>query len=193
MSSRVPRIQTVHDGTWEAHLDTRLGGGVQGVVVAIQTVQVGSLPGYLILQHPVGLLVLGRGEVLGGRALGTAPVALGHVESAAEETGVDFVGVGIDELELGVDDGAGTALVVDAEDLLADLELVALGGDGQGLEELNLSLAVDDAAGVEVGNAGDLNLLLRGVEVNHFLCVALERCFAHLSASCAESGQSVKG
>ncbi|KAH0499166.1 hypothetical protein TgHK011_006377 [Trichoderma gracile] len=70
---------------------------------------------------------------------------------------------------MGVDDGARAALVVDAEDLLAELELAAGRGDGQGLEELDLALAVDDAARVEVGDAGDLGLFLGGVEVDDFL------------------------
>jgi hypothetical protein len=52
---------------------------------------------------------------------------------------------------------------------LAELELAAGRRDGQGLEELDLALAVDDAAGVEVGDAGDLGLFLGGVEVDDFL------------------------
>jgi hypothetical protein len=39
---------------------------------------------------------------------------------------------------------------------------------------LNQSLAVDDPSGVEVGNTGNLDSLLGGVEVNDFLGVCLE-------------------
>jgi hypothetical protein len=87
---------------------------------------------------------------------------------------VDLARGDVDEVGLGVDDGAGLALVIDAEDLCAGLELAAFRGGGEGLEELDLALAVDDAAGVKGGDAGDLDGLLGGVEVDDLLGVALE-------------------
>lgn len=129
-----------------------------------------------MLQRSVGLLALGRREVLRRRSLGTAPVALRDEEGRTYDAGVHLTRLGVDEIGLGFDDGAGTALIVDAEDLGARLEGAAFGGGGEGLVEFDLALAVDDAAGVEVGDAGDLDGLLRGVEVDYFLGVLLEGC-----------------
>jgi hypothetical protein len=129
-----------------------------------------------VLEQSIRLLPLGRREVLGGGTLGPAPVALGDVECAADDARVDVAVGCVDEVGLGLDDGAGAALVVDAEDLGAGLELAAGGGGGEGLVEFDLPLAVDDAAGVELGDAGDLGGLLVGVEVDYLLRVLLERC-----------------
>lgn len=70
------------------------------------------------------------------------PTALADEEGARGGAGVHFVGLGIDQVRLQVEDGAGAALVVEAEDLCADLEAAALRGGGEGLEELHLALAV---------------------------------------------------
>jgi hypothetical protein len=80
----------------------------------------------------------------------------------------------VDDELLGLDNGAGLALVVDAEDLGAELEFASLRGDGEGLEELDEALAVDDAFGVEFGDAGDGGCGLGGVEVDYFLAGAFE-------------------
>lgn len=72
----------------------------------------------------------------------------------------------VDERLFRFDDGAGLALVVDAEDLVADFKLAAGGGYGDGLEECDGALAVDDAAGVELGDAGDGDGVGAGVEVD---------------------------
>lgn len=147
---------------------------MQRVVVAVEAVQQRGLGGGLVRDGGVGGLALGRGEALGRGALGAAPVALGDVEGRRGDARVDVARGDVDEVRLRVDDGAGPALVVDADDLGAGLELAAGAGGGEGLEELDLALAVDDAAGVEGGNAGDLDGLLGGVEVDDFLGVALE-------------------
>lgn len=120
------------------------------------------------------LSALGWGEVDGCRALGTAPTALADVERGAHHAGVDLARLFVDDERLAVDDRAGLALVVDAEDLVADLELPALGRGGQWLEELDGSLPVENSCRVELGHAGDRVALLHGVEVDHFLCGFLE-------------------
>lgn len=166
----------MQDAATKAHLLAWLGGRVKRVVVAVQAVQERRLLGGLVFQHGVGLLALGRGVVLGRGTLGAAPVALADEEGASRDARVDLAGSDLDEVRLGLDDRARATLVVDAEDLGTDLELVASRGSGQRLEELDLALAVDDAGSVEVGDAGDLDGLLGLVEVNHFLGRALESC-----------------
>lgn len=61
----------------------------------------------------------------------------------------------IDEQLLRLHDGAGLALVVDAEDLAADLELAAFARHGDRLEEFELALAVEHMLCVEFGDAFD--------------------------------------
>lgn len=178
MARPVPRVQAVDDHTTEAHLGTRLRVGMEGIVVAIESVQQRGFVGGLVLKHQVGLLALGRGEVDGGRALGTAPVALANVEGRGGNASVGLVLLGVDEVGLGLDDGPGLALVVDTEDLGADLKFPAGGGGREGLEELEEALAVDDAGGVEDGDAGDGDGLLGGVKVDYFGVRLLEHCFA---------------
>jgi hypothetical protein len=149
---------------------------VKRVIVSIQPVQQRRLAVCLVLKHGVGLFALGRGVVDGGRALGTAPVALRDEEGAADGARVDFARGSVDEVGLRLDDGARTALVIDAEDLGADLELTAGAGGRKGLEELDAAFAVDDAFGVEFGDTGYLGGLLGGVEVDYFLGGPLEGC-----------------
>jgi hypothetical protein len=59
---------------------------------------------------------------------------------------------------------------------LAQLEGAAFGGRGDGFEEGHGALAVDNALGVELGDAGDAGVAggLRGVEVDYFLGGFLE-------------------
>ena len=164
----------MHDGTAETHLLSGLRSGVQGVVVAIEAVEESGLVGGLIDEDGVRLLALGRGVIGGRGALGAVPAALADEEGAGGDAGVDVAVADIDEVGLDIDDTARLALVVDAQDLGADFELLALGGGGEGLEEFNLALAVEDSRGVELGDVGDLDGLLGGVEVDHIGLGALE-------------------
>lgn len=166
----------MNDGATKAHFLSGLWGGVEGVVVAIQAVEQSSLVCGLLLQDNIGLLILGRREVDSRRALGTVPVTLGNVERAAYDSAVDIAAGCLDEIRLCFDNATGAALVVDTKDLCADLKVLALGGCGETLEELHLALAIDDAAGVEFGDTGDLDGLLSGVEVDYFILLALESC-----------------
>ncbi len=175
-AGRVPRVQAVHDGAAKAHLLAGLGRGVERVVVAVEAVEERRLGRRLVVQHGVGLLVLGRRVADRGRALGAVPVALADEEGARVDARVDIVVVRVDQLRLDVEHGAGLALVVDADDLGPGLKVAAGRGCGQRLQELHLALAVDDASIVELGDAGDLGGLAAGVKVNDFLRVALESC-----------------
>lgn len=180
VAGRVEGIQAVDDLTAEAHLLARLRGRVERIVVSIQPIQQGRLPGGLVLERYIWCLALWRGEVLGGGTLGPSPVALADEEGAPDGAGIDFARAGVDQVLLGLEDGAGAALVIDAKDLCADLELAALRGDGQGLQELDQALAVDDAGVVKVRNAGDLDGLLGSVEIDDFLGGVLE-CWSYFS------------
>lgn len=173
-TGRVPRVQAMHDGTAEAHLLTGLRRGMKRVVVAVEAVQERRLSRSLVLEDHVGLGVLWRREVDCRGALGAAPVALADEEGAGVNTGVDIVAVGVNELRLDVKNGAGLALVVDADNFGTDLKVAALGSGGERLDELNLALAVDDSSVVKLGDVGDSGGLVGGVKVNYLLCIALE-------------------
>lgn len=174
MTSRVPRVQAVDDDAAKAHLPARFGRRVQGVVVAVETVQVRRLVGGLVRQHGVRLPVFRGREVLGGRALGPVPAALADEEGARRHARVDVAARAVDQVRLHVEDGAGPALVVDAEDFGPGLERPAGRAGGQRLEEFHLALAVHHALVVKVGHPRDLDSLGGGVEVYDILCVALE-------------------
>lgn len=75
-----------------------------------------------------------------------------------------------------LDNGTSLALVINANDLIAELELAAGGGSREGFEEGDFALAIEDAAGVEFGDAGDWGGILGGVEVDYFLSRELECC-----------------
>ena len=167
VGSPVPRVQTVNDDAAEAHLLAGLRVDVEGVVVAVEAVQDGGLGSGLVLENDIGLLVLGRGEVLGGGALGTAPVALVDVEGGGVDARVNLVGGGIYDVGLGLDNGAGAALVINTGNLGPRLELLALRGGGKLLEELDPALTVNDTGRVEDRDARDVDGLLGGVEVDY--------------------------
>lgn len=176
MAGRVPLPEAVDDDSAEAHLRAGLGRGVQRVVVAVEAVQQRGLERGGILEHGVGRLALGRRVVDRRGALGSAPVALRDVKCRARGARVHVARAGVDQVRLRLHHGARAALVIDAQHLGAGLEALACRGGGQGAEELDAALAVDDAGRVELGNAGDGDGLLGGVEVDHLLGVGLEGC-----------------
>lgn len=155
----------------EPHRRPGLRRRVQRVVVAVQPVQMRRLGARLVLVHSIGLLALGGREVLRLGALGAAPAALADEEGGARDFGVRLAARGVDEVHLRLHDGAGLAFVVDAEDAAAQLEAAAFRGGRDGFEEGHGALAVDDAFGVQRGDAGDAGVggRLRGVEVDYFL------------------------
>lgn len=147
---------------------------MQRVVIAVETVQQSRLGVSLVFQCGIWRLPFGRREVLRRRPLGSAPVALSNEESRADNTSVDLASLGINEVNLRLNDGTRTALVIDTEDLGARFEAAAFGRRGKGLVEFDLALSVNDTAGVEVGDAGDLDGFLVGIKVDYFLGVLLE-------------------
>lgn len=120
------------------------------------------------------LLPFRRREVLGRWSLRSTPSSLSHEKPTADGACVDLAALLVDDQLLRLDDRAWFALVVHTEDFGAQLEFAAFRGCGEGFEELDETLAVDDALGVEFGDVGDGRCGLRGVEVNYFLGGAFE-------------------
>ena len=174
VSSEVPRRETVHDSTAEAHSLSWLWGGVKWVVVTVQAVQESGLWEGLVGDNSIWLLVLWWWVVDRGWALWSTPVTLADEESRADGAGIDLPGLGINQLLLGVDNGTGLALVVDADNLVAELELASRRGWWEWLQELDRALAVKDTAGVELWNIWDRDGTLDLVEVDNLLGGGLE-------------------
>ena len=172
----VPRVQAVQNRAAETHRLARLGSRVQRVVIAVQTIQVRRLQCGLVLVHSIRLFALRRRVVLALRTLRTSPSTLANEERRASDLSIQIPIRGINEVHLSLHDSAGLALVVDAEDFLAQLERAAFGRRGDGLEEGHGSLAVNYALGVELGHSRDAGIAsgLRGVEVDYFLRGFLE-------------------
>jgi hypothetical protein len=74
--------------------------------------------------------------------LRSSPTSLSDVEAASYRPRVRLAALCIYEALLRLDDSAWLALVVYAQDLAPDLEFSAFGAYGQGLEKLDLALAV---------------------------------------------------
>lgn len=132
-----------------------------------------------MLHRNIRLLPLWRREVLRRRPFGTSPVSLSNKKRTPNSCRIALARLLIHDVLLGLDDRARLALVVDADDFAAQLEGAAGGGGGEGLQEGHETLPVDDAAGVEFGDAGDGGAALRGVEVDYFLRGVLE-CWSDL-------------
>ena len=109
-----------------------------------------------MLENEVRLLALGWREVLCCWALGSAPVALADEECAADLASVDLSRLCIYEVALGLNDGTRLALVVDANDLVPNLEVKSIRADGNRSDYLNASLAVDGSLGIKGRCAGDI-------------------------------------
>jgi hypothetical protein len=174
MRRAVPRKQTVHDCTAKAHLLAWLGGRMERVIVAVKAVQEGRLRRSLVDVCGCWLLAGGWVVVYILWALGSAPAALADEEARGSDAGVGLTCFGIDEGGLGLNDGAGLSLVVNANNFVADFEFAAGRGDWERLQESNTALAIDDALRVELGNTGNWLGGGASVEVNYFLVGVLE-------------------
>lgn len=166
----------MNDDTSEAHLFAWSWVDVEGVVVAVQSVEHRCVLRRGVLVHSIGLLALWWREVLALGTLGTSPTALSDEECRANDARVDFVRLGVDYVRLCLHDSAWLALVVDSKNCVPALELPALGGCGKSLVEDHLSLAIENASAVQLGNSGDVCSAfgLSSIEVDHFLGSVLE-------------------
>lgn len=88
--------------------------------------------------------------------LRTAPTALSYQEPATNRLGVHLAGLLIDNRLLRLHHGPGLALIVNTDDLIAQLKLAARASRREGFQDGQLALAVDSAAEVQLGNTGDL-------------------------------------
>lgn len=172
----VPRVQAVQDRSTEAHRLAGLWRRVQRVVIAVQTVKVRRLQCGLVLVHSIRLFSLRRRVVLALRTLGAPPSSLANEERGPSDFSIQVPIRSVHEVHLRLHDSAGLALVVDAEDFLAQLEGAAFGGRRDGLQERHRALAVNYTLGVELGHTGDAGIAGRlcGVEVDYFLGGFLE-------------------
>ena len=126
--------------------------------------------------NSIRLLSRRRREILRRRPLGASPVTLSHKERTPHNTSIRFPRLFINDVLLVLNNGTSLALVVDTHDFVAELEFAAGGGGREGLQGGHASLAVEDAAGIEFGDAGDGDGTLGGVEINYFLGCMLEGC-----------------
>jgi hypothetical protein len=69
----------------------------------------------------------------------------------------------------------GLALVINPQHLGPNLKFPPVGGNGEGFEELDFTLAVDDTFGVEFGDTGDGFAARAGVEVDYFAVGVFKR------------------
>lgn len=128
----------------------------------------------LVSDNGIWCLVLGWWVVDGRWALWSSPVALSNEEGTSDPSGVYLSAWDLDQFLLSLYDGAGLALVIDTEDLRADLEFLASRGGGERLEEGHGALSVDNAGGVEFRDVWDCRCALGLVEVDDFLAGVLE-------------------
>lgn len=88
------------------------------------------------------------------QTLRPTPTTLPNIERATIDNRIHLARLRIDNRLLGLNN-RGLALVVHADDLVAQLEFPTRTAGRQLLEHGDLALAVDDAPGVEFGHARD--------------------------------------
>lgn len=103
-----------------------------------------------------------------------APVTLTNQKAARQDLRVDLASRLINDRLLGLNNGAGLALVVDSNHLVAQLKLLPSTGWREGLEDCKLTLAVNAVAVVQLWNTGDVDSLLTRIEISHLLVGELE-------------------
>lgn len=85
--------------------------------------------------HRIRGLPLRRRKVLRRRPFRTPPIALPHEKSTPYSPRIDLPAVLLHQILLRLDDAAGFAFVIDANDSAADLERLAGGGWREGFQE----------------------------------------------------------
>ena len=106
--------------------------------------------------------------------LRSPPASLPNVKPTAHFPRVYLACLRIDEHLLRLHDGPGLPLVIHAQHLTPHLELPPLARHGDGLQELQLALAIEHVLGVELGHARDGRAVRAGVEVDDFRVGVLE-------------------
>jgi hypothetical protein len=106
--------------------------------------------------------------------LRSSPASLANIKPAPDRPRVRLAALHIHEALLGLDDRSWLALIVYTQDFAPDLEFAALGAYGQGFEELELALAIEDASGVELRDTFDWLAVAPCVEVDDILVGVLE-------------------
>lgn len=129
-----------------------------------------------MLHHSIRLLSLRRRIIHRRRALRTTPIALPNIKGRPIESGITFPSFDVNNVLFGVYNRSGLSFIIYTDDLGTYLEFTAGGSGRKRFQECDCALSVDDAAGVEFGDAGDGNGFLGRVEVDYFLSCAFERC-----------------
>jgi hypothetical protein len=106
--------------------------------------------------------------------LRATPATLTNQKATAQDLGVHLAALGINDRLLSLKDGARLSLVVDADNLIAQLELPSGTRRGQWLQDCDLALSINSTAMIQVGNARDLDSLLARIEIGHLLVGELE-------------------
>lgn len=106
--------------------------------------------------------------------LGTAPATLSNQETAGQNLRVDFSRLLVNDRLLSLYDSAGLALVIDTNDLVAQLKLATSASRRERLQDSQLALAVDTMAVVKLGNTRDMGSLLAGIKISDLLVSELE-------------------
>lgn len=106
--------------------------------------------------------------------LRSTPPTLTNIKPAPHSPRIRLAALDIHQALLCLHNRTGLALIIHAQHLAPDLELAALGAHGQRLEKLQLALAVEDMARVELRNAIDGRRVAARVEVDDVLVGVLE-------------------
>jgi hypothetical protein len=118
---------------------------------------------------------------------------LADEEAAARNTGVHLTRIYINKVHLRLQDSAWATLIVDTDDFLAGFEIAACRAGWEGLEELDLPLAVDNTCVVEFRYTGDLNSFAFLVVVDYFLGILLEGWGWSMTAGKSWSSETYEG
>jgi hypothetical protein len=125
-------------------------------------------------RHSIWFLPSWRREILSSRSLRTTPISLPNKERTSYSSSIALSRSFINNILLCFNYTTGFSFIVDADDFGAELEGSACGGGREWFQEGHNSLAVEDAAGVEFGDARDGGCAMGGVEINYFLGCVLE-------------------
>lgn len=106
--------------------------------------------------------------------LGTTPATLSNQETAGKHLRVDFSRLLVNDRLLSLYDSAGFALVIDTNDLVAQLKLATSASRRKRLQDSKLTLAIDTMAVVQLGDTRDVGGLLTGVKISDLLVSELE-------------------
>lgn len=108
--------------------------------------------------------------------LGTAPVTLSNQETTRQDLGVDLAGRLIHNRLFCLDDSAGLSLVIDTNDLVAQLKLPSSASRRKRFQDSDLTLTINAMAVIQLWDTGDMGGLLARIEISHLPVGELKGC-----------------